>query len=235
MEETTYYSVMKKDELAIPWISDSQKIVELLKQDRNAMLLSMTGRENQQTKECLDHGMIETYEQETLDQLVNADANKNIYLDNAFTIMDDLDQKGDPNHSPYISALYLAAALAKKMLAPAKMTWMLDLAVTYGVGYGGKLDPKDFGITSWNRDDQAFIKKLIEDPIEPPEWNRNKVSLIFTPISNMYYFQMAQAFQDVMELMKLIDGKFEFSRLQIPNSFELIHMTFELAKFYPRR
>lgn len=235
MEETTYYSVMKKDELAIPWTSDSTKIVELLKQDRNAMLLSMKGQEDQQTKEWINHGMIETFEQETLDQLVNAETNKNIYLDNAFTIMDDLDQKGDPNHSPYISALYLAAALAKKMLVPDKMTWILDIAVTYGVGYGGKLDPKSFGISSWNQDDDAFIKKLIERPIEPPEWHRNKIDLKFAPISNMYYFQIAQAFQDVMELMKLNGGEFDFSRLQIPNSFELIHMTFELAKFYPRR
>lgn len=235
MKETTYYSVMEKDELAIPWTADSKKIVELLKQDRNAMLLSMTGRENKKTKEWIDHGMIETYEQETLDQLVNAEANKNIYLNNAFAIIDDIDQKGDPNHSPYISALYLAAALAKKMLFPDKMTWILNLAVTYGVGYGGRLNPKDYGIPSWNQDDAAFIKKLIEPPIEPPVWNQNKIDLKFTPISNMYYFQMAQAFQDIMELMKLNTGDFDFSRLQINHSFELIHMTFELAKFYPRR
>lgn len=233
MEEKTYYSVMKKEELAIPWTNDSDKILKFLKNDKDAMLLSMTGKENEKTKEWVNHGMIETYEQETLDQLINSHSEKNKYLDNAFSIMDDLDSRGNPEQSPYTSALYLSAALTEKMKVPDKITWILGIAVAYGAGFSGKIDPSMFKIISWNDDDNAFIDKLLQTPIEPPKWNRNKVSLIFTPRGNMYYYEAAEAFQDIMELMKLNSGGFQIDRLQNKHSLELIHMAYELSKFYP--
>lgn len=234
MDETTYYSVMKKDELAIPWTDNEQQVLDLIKNDKDAMLLSMTGKEDKKTSEWIEHGMIETYEQETLDQLVDGETNKNMYLDNAFTVMDDLDKKGDSTNVPYVSALYLSAALSKKLMVPEKMTWILSIAVAYGVGVQGTINQADFGVANWNRDDNKFIKKLIEQPIDPPSWSRNPITLSFNPVGNMYYYQIAQAFQDVMELMKLNTGSFNFSKLQNDHSFELIHMAYELSKFYPK-
>ncbi|AKP66243.1 hypothetical protein [Companilactobacillus ginsenosidimutans] len=234
MQETTYYSVMKKDELALPWTNDAQQVLELLKNDKDAMLMSMTGKEDENTREWIEHGMIETFEQETLDQLVGSQKEKNMYLDNAFTIMDDLDKKGSDAHSPYVSALYLVAALSRKLMMPEKMTWILGMAVAYGVGFNGKINQADYGVASWNKDDAKFIEKLNELPTEPPIWSKNKVTIRFEPVGNMYYYQVAIAFQDIMELMKLNSGDFSFANLQNEHSFELIHMAYELAKFYPK-
>lgn len=234
MDETTYYSVMKKDELAIPWTSNSNEVLELLKNDKDAMLLSMTGKEDKKTREWIEHGMIETYEQETLDQLVDTKSNQNRYLDNAFTIMDNLDKLGNNNRAPYVSALYLSAALSRKLMVPEKMTWILGIAVTYGVGFSSRINPKDFGITNWNKDDDEFVQTLVKKPTDPPIYSRNKVTVLFQPVGNMYYYQIAMAFQDIMELMKLNSGEFKFDNLQNEHSFELIHMAYELSKFYPK-
>lgn len=234
MDETTYYSVMKKDELAIPWTSDSDKVLDLIKKDKDALLLSMTGKEDEETSEWIEHGMIETYEQQTLDQLVDTKSDHNMYLDNAFTIMDDLDKKGDPKNSPYVGALYLSAALTKKMMVPEKMTWVLGIAAAYGAGYGGKITPADYGIASWNDEDDKFVAKLVEQPTEPPLWKKNPVRILFQPIGNNYYYQISKAFQDIMELLKLNAGTFKFRNIQIDHSLELIHMANELSKFYPK-
>lgn len=234
MKQTTYYSVMKKDELAIPWTDNAQQVLDLIKQDKDALLLSMTGKENQKTREWVEHGMIETFEQQTLDQLVADQTSKNIYLGHAFSIMDDLDSRDNSGNVSYVGALYLAAALGQKMVLPGKMIWLLDIALAHGVGFTGEIKPSDFGILDWNQDDDEFVKTLVKEPMSAPKFTRNPLTIIFTPAVNNYYFLVARAFQDVLELLKLNQGGFDFSNLQNPHSYELIHMTYELARFYPR-
>lgn len=224
---------MKKDELAIPWTQNDKIILNMIKKDKDALLLTMAGKPANDARQWVDHGMIQTYEQESLDQLVGLNAQKNIYLDNAFAVIDELDRRGNIKNVPYVAALYLAAALSMKMQMPEKLTWVLNMAVAYGVGVDPNLDFADLEIANWRKTDDQFIQKLIEQPYLPPKWTKNPLTIKFYPIGNMYYYRTATLFQDVMELMKLNTAEFDFDKIQNKHSFELIHMTYELAKFYP--
>ncbi|MFD1471988.1 hypothetical protein [Companilactobacillus mishanensis] len=234
MEETTYYSAMKKDELAIPWTSDEGQVLDIIKQDGNALLMSMTGKENESSSKWVEHGMIQTYTQESLDEYIDTQSDSNFYLDNAFTLMDSLDKKSNNAKAPYVSAIYLASALAQKMKLPYKMTWVLYIAAAYGVGFLPKISVNEFEIQNWDQMDYAFIDKLAEETHDAPVYDKNKVTVIFRPDGNQFYFRTSQAFQDIMELLKLNSSGFEFGTLQIKHSYELIHMAFELSKFYPK-
>jgi len=231
MSNTTYYSVMRDDSLVLNWTKQSQEVVRTLKRDSKGTLVSLSGNSKTPLDQLIDIGDLKVYNQETMDDFMNEKTCGDVYLDNAFTLIDDLECKYSIEDSKYSFEIYLSTALAKKMHLSQKMSWMLMVA--FLVIHDAKLKNVvlDYPGTDWKPFDGEFFDKLIEIPHDRPFVN-NLMKTEFKVEQFSTYNNVAKAFQDLVELSKIDSNDISLDRLQNSSSFELVRMSFELLKYF---
>ncbi|WP_125764609.1 hypothetical protein [Companilactobacillus hulinensis] len=231
MSNTTYYSVMRDDSLVLNWTKQSQEVVRILKRDNKGTLVSLSGNSKVSLDQLIDIGDMKVYNQETMDDFMNEKTCGDVYLDNAFTLIDDLECKYSIEDSKYSFEIYLSTVLAKKMHLSQKMSWML--MTSFLVSHDAKLKDVvfDYPGTDWKKFDSEFFDKLVEIPHDRPfENNLIRTEYNSEPFST--YNNVAKAFQDLVELSKIDSNDISLSKLQIQSSFELVRMSFELLKYF---
>jgi len=231
MSNTTYYSVMRDDSLILNWTKQSREVVRTLKRDSKGTLVSLSGNSKTPLDQLIDIGDLKVYNQETMDDFMNEKTCGDVYLDNAFTLIDDLECKYSIEDSKYSFEIYLSTALAKKMHLSQKMSWMLMVA--FLVIHDAKLKNVvlDYPGTDWKPFDGEFFDKLIEIPHDRPFVN-NLMKTEFKVEQFSTYNNVAKAFQDLVELSKIDSNDISLDRLQNSSSFELVRMSFELLKYF---
>lgn len=232
MSNVTYYSVMKNDSLIQPWTKSSREIVQTLKRDSKGILISLKGDAKYSLDDLIDVGKLSIYDQETMDDFMNEKTCGDVYLDNAFTLIDDLEIKYGIKDSKYSFEIYLATALAKKMQISQKMSWILMTA--FISTQSSKLSNLvlDYPGNDWEQFDSEFFDKLLEKPYDQPFVEQNRQFATYFKSELFEYNVVAKAFQDLNELRKMNNNRLSLNKLQNQHSFELVRMSFELLKYF---
>ncbi|WP_125589234.1 hypothetical protein [Companilactobacillus jidongensis] len=232
MSNVTYYSVMKNDSLIQPWTKSSREIIQTLKLDSQGVLISLKGDAKTSLDDLIDIGKLSIYDQQTMDQFMNEKTCGDVYLDNAFTLIDDLEMKYGVKDTKYSFEIYLATALAKKMQISQKLSWILMTA--FIATQSSKLADLvlDYPGDDWKQFDSSFFDKLLEKPYTPPFVEQDKHYETYFKSELFEYNLVAKAFQDLNELRKINNNRLSLKKLQNQHSFELIRMSFELLKYF---
>lgn len=232
MSNVTYYSVMKNDSLIQSWTKSSREVVQTLKRDSKGVLISLKGDSKYSLDDLIDVGKLGIYDQETMDDFMNEKTCGDVYLDNAFTLIDDLEIKYGIKDSKYSFEIYLATALAKKMQVSQKMSWILMTA--FIATQSSKLADLvlDYPGKDWQQFDNEFFDKLLEKPYDQPFIDQNKYFTTYFKGELFEYNLVAKAFQDLNELRKMNNNRLSLNKLQNQHSFELVRMSFELLKYF---
>ncbi len=222
---------MKNDSLVLDWTTHSQDVVKTLKQDSKCILVSLSGNSSIPIDDLMDIGKLNIYEQETMDHFMNEKTCGDVYLDNAFTLIDDLEAQYNSDDSKYSFEIYLATALSKRMKLSQKMSWLL--MTSFLVSRIPELKNVTFSYPGkdWSPFDSEFFDKLIEEPYEQP-FTDQKVETFFESKPLSTYNYVAKAFQDLTELSKIDKNDISLNNLQSSYSFGLIRMSFELLKYF---
>lgn len=232
MSNKTYYSVMKNDSLILDWTTNSQDIVKTLKQEDKGVLVSLSGDSNISIDDLMDIGALKIYEQESMDEFMNEKTCGDVYLDNAFTLIDDLEAKYKVKDSKYSFEIYLATALSKKMKLSQKMSWLLMTAFLASRVPKLKSVVFNYPGKDWKPFDSEFFDKLIEKPYDQPFENGGNIEVYFESKPYSTYNYVARAFQDLAELCKVDKNNISLNNLQSSYSFKLIRMSFELLNYF---
>lgn len=232
MSNVTYYSVMKNDSLIQPWTKSSREVIQTLKRDSKGVLISLKGNSRLSLDDLIDIGKLSIYDQETMDDFMNEKTCGDVYLDNAFTLIDDLELKYGIKDSKYSFEIYLATALAKKMQTSQKMSWIL--MTSFISTQSSKLANfvLDYPGNDWEQFDSEFFDKLLEKPYGAPFVEQNRIYSTYFGPELFKYNLVAKAFQDLNELRKMSNNTLSLNKLQNQHSFELIRMSFELLKYF---
>ncbi len=178
-------------------------------------------------------GVITIYTQDLLENFINKQKNKSYYLQNAFFLIDDLDKRFKFKDAKYLRTIYLVAALSQKNAFTQKMNWLLNFAAIFDDMKDIKSLVKEYDLKEWSDFDYAFLEHLLTGPEEAPIWRKQKINIQFTSLRYQYYFEVAQSFQDIHELLKIDTNGLKLDKLQNEHSLELLHMNYELSKFFP--
>ncbi|WP_125567412.1 hypothetical protein [Companilactobacillus insicii] len=232
MTEITYYSILKNNQLCLPWSDDDKPAQKKLQDDKEAQLAALVGEEMPVDK-LFNTGVITIYTQDLLENFINKQKNKSYYLQNAFFLIDDLDKKFKFKDAKYLRTLYLVAALSQKNAFTQKMNWLLNFAAVFDNIADIKSLVNEYKIRDWSDFDYDFLNNLFTGSSEAPIWSRQKVNIQLSSLRYQYYFEVAQSFQDIRELLKVDDNQVKLDRLQNEHSLELLHMNYELSKFFP--
>lgn len=232
MAEITYYSILKDNQLCLPWSSDDRKAQQQLKTDKEAQLAALVGEEMPVDK-LFNTGVITIYTQDLLENFINKRKNKSYYLQNAFFLIDDLDKKFKFKDAKYLRVIYLVAAMSQKNAFTQKMNWLLNFASIFDNMDDIKSLIKEYNLKCWSDFDYNFLEHILSGSPEAPVWAKQKINIQFSSLRYQYYFEVAQSFQDIKELLKIDDNHLKLDRLQNEHSLELLHMNYELSKFFP--
>jgi hypothetical protein len=176
-------------------------VLDSIKNDQDSILVSLKGDSKISLDKVIDLGILSIYHQITLDNFMNNQTQKNLGLDSAFQLMDELEINFQ-NSDQYSYELYLATALAQELKLTPKMNWILMTA------FIESNDPQASGMIShynsrnWKKFDTDFYQKLLEKPSEAPVWNKNEVKIIFDKKYSEYH-KVSLALQDLNELSKV--------------------------------
>ncbi len=232
MTEITYYSILENNQLKLPWSNDDRLVQRHLENDKGAQLAALVGEEMPVDK-LFNTGVITIYTQDLLENFINKRKNKSYYLQNAFFLIDDLDKKFKFRGARYLRVIYLVAAMSQKNAFTQKMNWLLNFVSIFDDMDDIRSLIKEYNLKGWSDFDYNFLENLLKGPHEAPVWSKQKINLQFTSMRYQYYFEVAQSFQDINELLKVDDGHIKLDRLQNEHSLELLHMNYELSKFFP--
>lgn len=232
MTEITYYSILKNNQLCLPWSDDDRPAQLKLQDDKEAQLAALVGQEMPVDK-LFNTGVITIYTQDLLENFINKQKNKSYYLQNAFFLIDDLDKRFKFKDAKYLRTIYLVAALSQKNAFTQKMNWLLNFAAIFDDMKDIKSLVKEYDLKEWSDFDYAFLEHLLTGSEEAPTWRKQKINIQFTSLRYQYYFEVAQSFQDIHELLKIDTNGLKLDKLQNEHSLELLHMNYELSKFFP--
>jgi len=229
---TKYYSILENNQLILPWSKDYEAAQKKIQGDKKAELATLT--ESSLNVDTLDsNNEITVYTQDLLEDFMDRQKNGSYYLDNAFFLIDDFDKRFKFKDSRYLRIIYLVAALSQKNSVTQKINWMLNFAAIFNNVDEIKDLVSSYGLKEWSDFDYKFMEELLKDPIVGPTWEKRRVTLHFSSIRYQQYFEAAQILQDVHELLNMTSGKIDLDRLQNEHSLELLHMSYELIKFFP--
>ncbi|WP_125592556.1 hypothetical protein [Companilactobacillus baiquanensis] len=227
MSKKIYYSAMQHDKLIMPWQTDSKNILNALKRYKGVVLVKLMGDKKYSLDDLIDIGDLYVYKQETMDDFMNEKTCGSIYLDSAFTLIDQLENYPLKND---LGAVYLATALAQKLKLSKKLTYLLIVAFISSLNHNLFDNIEDFYQTDWNDFDKRFLNKLIEEPYQAPNFDKQEIKIEFSKFTE--YSKAAKAFQDLYQLSKIHKIEFSLVDLQLKESFELIQMALEMKSFF---
>ncbi|WP_125713927.1 hypothetical protein [Companilactobacillus kedongensis] len=228
MPKKIYYSAMKNDKLVMPWQTDDKNILNVLKRNKDVVLVKLRGDAKYSLDDLVDVGELYIYDQQSLDDFMNEKTCGSIYLDNAFTLIDRLDMKYPQLNDTNL--IYLATALAQKLNLSQKLSWMLMTSFITVKNHNLFDIIEDFYQDNWDDFDKRFFNKLIEEPYQPPNFSDSEIIVQFVKYKD--YQLVAKALQDLFELSKIDKTDFSLLELQLNQSQELVKMALEMKKFF---
>lgn len=227
-----YYSILEDNQLILPWSKDYEAAQKKIQGDKKAELATLT--ESRLNVDTLDsNNEITVYTQDLLEDFMDKQKNGSYYLQNAFFLIDDFDKRFKFKDAKYLRTLYLVAALSQKNSVTQKSNWIISLVATLNSVDEIKDLVSAYGLKEWSDFDYKFVDKLLEDPKEGPTFDKRNITLHFSSIRYQQYFEVSQILQDVNELLNMVNGKIDLDKLQNEHSLELLHMSYELIKFFP--
>lgn len=227
MPKKIYYSAMQHDKLIVPWQTDDRSILNVLKRYHDVILVKLKGDVTYSLDDLIDLGDLYVYKQQTLDDFMNEKTCGSVYLDNAFTLIDELE--GYPIKNDF-GPIYLATALAQKLKLSKKLSHILITAFITSLNHNLFDSLEDFYQNDWDEFDKKFLNKLVEEPYQAPSFGDREVKIQFKKYAG--YSLVAKAFQDLYQLNKIHEIKFSLANLQLKQSFELIQMALEMDNFF---
>ncbi|APX71292.1 hypothetical protein M5C72_11060 [Companilactobacillus allii] len=229
---TKYYSILEDNQLILPWSKDYEAAQKKIQGDEKAELATLT-KSGFNVDTLGSNNEITVYTQDLLEDFMDRQKNSSYYLDSAFFLIDDFEKRLKFNDAEYLRKLYLCAALAQKNAVTQKISWMINLAAVFDDIDKIKDLVSIYELKGWSDFDYKFMETLLENPMEGPTWDKRRVTLHFSSIRYQQYFEMAQIVQDIHELLNMTSGKIDLDKLQNEHSLELLHMSFQLIKFFP--
>ncbi len=219
---------MKKDKLIMPWQTDDKSLLNVLKRNDDIVLVKLKGDAQYSLEDLVDVGELYIYEQESLNDFMNEKTCGSVYLDNAFSLIDQMDLKYPKKNDNGL--IYLATALAQKLNLSQKLSWILMTAFLTIRDQNLFDTVEDFYQEEWNDFDKRFFNKLIEEPYQPPIFNDPEIKVDFAKFKD--YQLTAKALQDLFELSRINQINFSLGKLQLNQSQELVKMALEMKKFF---